>query len=126
MAIISGIKPDGTVSNIALDSGGTLLTASAAGSISGALTDRSGTITTGGTAQQAAAALSTRKYLLIQNPSGSGGTLWFSTNATAVAASPSIELPPGASYENPAHFCPAGAVSVIHPTTGAKITVREA
>lgn len=93
---------------------------------SGALTDRSVTITTGGTAQQAAAALTTRKYLLIQNPSGSGGSCWFSTVATAVAASPSIELVAGASYENPAHFCPTGAVSVIHPVTNAKITVREA
>jgi len=88
-------------------------------------TDRSGTITTGGTAQQAAAANATRKYLFIQNPSGSGGTLWFSTLATAVAASPSIELPAGASYENPPHFCPTGAVSVIHGTTNAKYTVRE-
>lgn len=93
---------------------------------SGASTNRSVTITTGGTAQQAAAALSTRKYLFIQNPSGSGGTLWFNTLATAVAASPSIELVAGASYENPAHFCPTGTVSVIHSVTNALITVREA
>jgi hypothetical protein len=93
---------------------------------SAALTDRSVTIATGGTAQQAAAALATRKYLFIQNPSASGGTLWFSATTTAVQASPSIELPPGGSYENPAHFCPTGAISVIHPTTSALITVKEA
>lgn len=91
----------------------------------GVSTDRSVTITTGGTAQQAAAANTARKYLFVQNPSGSGGTAWFSTLATAVAASPSIELPPGSSYENPTHFCQTGAVSVIHPTTGAKLTVLE-
>lgn len=88
------------------------------------LTDASVTISTGGTAQTAAAANTGRRYLFIQNPAGSGGTLWFSTNATAVAASPSIELVAGASYENPPHYCPTGAVSVIHPTTNAKITVR--
>lgn len=86
--------------------------------------DGSVTISTGGTAQTAAAASPGRRYLFIQNPSGSGGTLWFSTITTAVAASPSIELVAGASYENPDHFCPTGAVSVIHPVTSAKITVR--
>ncbi len=88
------------------------------------LTDASVTIATGGTAQDAAVANINRKYLFIQNPSGSGGSLWFNTLATAVAASPSIELVAGASYENPAHYCPTGAVSVIHPVTSAKITVR--
>ena len=89
-------------------------------------TDRSVTITLGGTAQTAAAANPARRYLFIQNPSGSGGTLWFSTKTTAVAASPSIELVAGASYESPAHYCPTGALSVIHGTTNAKITIREA
>ena len=46
--------------------------------------------------------------------------------ARAVAASPSIELVAGASYESPAHYCPTGALSVIHGTTNAKITIREA
>lgn len=91
-----------------------------------ALTDKSLTITLGGTAQQAIAANTSRHYLFIQNPSGSGGALWFSTTGTAVQASPSIELLPGASYENPPHLCPTGAVSVIHPTTSAKISIREA
>ena len=92
---------------------------------SGALTDRSVTITTGGTAQQAAGSNTSRKYLVIQNPSASGGTLWFSTTGTAVQASPSIELLPGASYESNAAFCPTGAVSVIHLVTSALVTIKE-
>ncbi len=92
---------------------------------SSALTDKSVTIATGGTAQTAIAANPARHYLFIQNPSASGGTLWFSTTGVAVQASPSIELLPGASYENPPHMSPTGAVSVIHPTTSALITLRE-
>lgn len=91
---------------------------------SGALTDKSGTITTGGTAQTAVAANTARKYLFIQNPSTASGSLWFSTVATAVAASPSIELVPGASYES-GLFCPTGAVSIIGATTGMAFTGRE-
>jgi len=90
----------------------------------GTLTDRSGTITTGFTAQQAAAANTSRHYLFIQNPSTAPGSLWFSTVATAVAASPSIELVPGASYET-GSFVPTGAVSVIAATTGHAFTARE-
>lgn len=93
---------------------------------SGALTDRSGTITAGGTAQNAAGALSTRKYLYIENPPNATERLWFSTNATAVADSPSIGLEAGQSFEYPAHFCPTAAVSVIAATTGHKFTVKEA
>lgn len=98
--------------------GGTITT-------SGALTDRSGTITLGGTAQNAAAALLTRKYLYIENPITATERLWFSTVAAAVQDSPSISLEPGQSYENPAHFCPTGAVSVIAATTAHKFTIRE-
>lgn len=123
---LRGTKPDGSTALVPLDASGALAVSLGGGGGGGALTDRSVTITTGGTAQQAAAANASRRYLLIQNPSGSGGTCWFSSIGTALPASPSIELAPGASYENPAHFCPTGAVSVIHPTTGAKITVREA
>jgi hypothetical protein len=92
---------------------------------SGALTDKSGTITAGGTAQVAAAANSSRKYLFLQNPTGAPGSLWFSTTATAVAASPSVELVPGASYET-GSFVPTGAVSIIGATTGQAFTGREA
>jgi len=93
--------------------------------ISGALTDKSGTITTGGTAQTAAAANTSRKYLFIENPYTATETLWFSTVAAAVADSPSIALQPGDTWENPPHFCPTGAVSVIAATTGHKWTARE-
>ncbi len=90
----------------------------------GTLTDKSGTITTGGAAQDAAAANTSRHYLFLQNPSTAPGSLWFSTVATAVAASPSIELVPGASYES-GMFCPTGAVSIIGATTGMAFVGRE-
>ncbi len=88
--------------------------------------DRSGTITEGGTAQTAAAAKVTRRYLYIENPITATERLWFWTVATAVADSPSISREPGQSWENPAHFCPTGAVSVIAATTGHAWTAREA
>lgn len=84
----------------------------------GSLTNRSGTITSGGTAQNAAAALSTRVYFFLLNPATETEILWFSTVATAVAASPSIPLYPGQSFEFNGTFCPSGAVSVIAATTG--------
>ena len=87
-------------------------------------TNGSGSITTGGTAQNALSANSGRKYLFIQNVST--GDLWFSSIATAVQDQPSIRLRPGDSYENPPHFCPTGAISVIGATTGQKFTAREA
>lgn len=93
--------------------------------LSGKLTNRSVTITAGGTAQDAATARTGRKYLLIQNPSGSGGTAWVRFGADAVQASPSIEIQAGGSYESPPHFCPNERVSVIHPTTSAKLTILE-
>ncbi len=90
----------------------------------GALTDRSGTITTGGTAQQLAAAMAARRYFLLQNNSDTGA--WFNFGVVAVASQPSIFLAAGASYENPAHFCPSGFVSIIGATTGKIFTAKEA
>ena len=90
------------------------------------LTDRSVTITTGGTAQDAAPANPNRVYLLIQNPSGNSGSVWFAIGTTATAASPAIELQPGQAWESQSSLCPTGAVSLIHATTGTKITVKEA
>lgn len=112
---------DGTFSYADYTNGGSVTVAPT----TGALTDKSGTITTGGTAQTAAALNASRKYLFIQNPSTAPGSLWFSTVTTAVAASPSIELVPGASYES-GLFCPTGAVSIIGATTGQAFTGREA
>lgn len=88
-------------------------------------TNKSGTITVGGTAQSAAAARKGRSYFFLQNPSTETESLWFSLDATAVAASPSIELQPGQSYESGA-VVPIGAVSVIAATTGHKFTAKEA
>lgn len=124
--IVVGTYANSTITVYAVAKQGTGGGATTITPISGSLTDRSGTITTGGTAQNAAAALSTRKYLYIENPITATARLWFSTVATAVADSPSISLEPGQSWENPSHFCPTGAVSVIAATTGHKFTVREA
>lgn len=92
---------------------------------SGSLTNRSGTIATGGAAQDAAAANSSRKYLFLLNPQTETEILWFSTVATAVAASPSIPLYPGQSFEMNGFVCSTGAVSVIAATTGHVFIARE-
>ena len=93
---------------------------------SGALTNRSGTIAAGGTAQTAAALNAARIYLYVENPIGATETLWFSTDATATVGSPSIGLAAGQAWENPAHFCPTGALSVIGATISHAYTVKEA
>jgi len=92
----------------------------------GAVTNRSGSITTGGTAQQAAASNASRKYLMIQNKTTASESFWFSTDATAVADSPSVEVPPGMTFLFEGTFVPSGAVSVIAATTGTKFTAKEA
>lgn len=88
------------------------------------LTDRSVTIATGGAAQQAAAALTTRKFLVVTNPSLTE-TCWFSTTGAATTGAGSIQLGPGAGIVFD-QVVPTGAVSVIGPTTGQPITVKEA
>ena len=93
---------------------------------SGALTNRSGTITTGGTAQTAIAANTSRKYVLILNPDTATEDLWFSFDATAVAAAPSIYLHPGDAFEaGPGEFVPTGALSIIAATTAHAFTAKE-
>jgi hypothetical protein len=86
-------------------------------------TDRSGTVTLGGTAQTLAAANASRRGFSIQNTSA--GDLWFSTEATAVALSPSFKIPPNALYEEPAHGVDGGAISIIGATTGQAFSARE-
>lgn len=93
-------------------SGGTAVPITAQGTP----TDRSSTLTTGGTAQQLAASNSTRKYLLVQNQSS--GYLYIRFTGTAVQDQTSIRLDPGGTYENPPHYCPTSAVSIIGATTG--------
>lgn len=89
----------------------------------GAVTDRSGTIAAGGTAQQVMAANTTRKYLFYQNNSDTDQ--WINWGVVAVANEPSIKIVAGASYENPAHFCPSGLISVFCATTGKTFTSKE-
>jgi hypothetical protein len=96
-------------------------------------TDRSGTITTGGTAQNAAAALATRRYLYVTNPflksDGSANPaepLWVNFTGAANGGSGSIRLDPGGWWENPPHYCPTGAISVLAATTGHAWTAKEA
>lgn len=88
-----------------------------------AFVNRSGSITTGGTAQEAIPHSGTRSGFFIQNTSA--GDLWFDVNATAVAASPSIKLAAGASYETPPMTNPQDAVSIIGATTGQTFTAKE-
>jgi hypothetical protein len=83
------------------------------------------TIAAAGVAQDALAANAARKYAFIQNPSTSGGTLWFQWGANAVMTAPSIELLPGQSYESPSHWSEVGRLSVIHPVTGVGIVAKE-
>lgn len=91
---------------------------------SGALTDRSGTITTGGTAQQAMAANTSRKYAYLLNPDTATEDLWFSFDATAAAAAPSLVLHPGDTMRTTG-FVPTGALSVIAATTAHAYTAKE-
>jgi hypothetical protein len=103
----------------------TVISAPAVAPTSGALTDRSGTITAGGTAQQAAAVNAARKYLLVQNPTDGAESFWFSADATAVAASPSVEVAPGVTLTFEGSFVPSSAISVIAATTGTAFTIKE-
>lgn len=82
----------------------------------GTPTDRSSTLTTGGTAQQLAAANTSRKYLLVQNQSS--GYLYIRFTGTATQDQTSLRIESGGSYENPPHYCPTSAVSIIGATTG--------
>lgn len=91
----------------------------------GTPTDKSGAITTGATSQTLAAANANRKYLIVQNISSED--MWIRWDGSAATADkPSIKLVSGASWENPAHWCPTAAITVIAATTGSKFTAWEA
>lgn len=79
--------------------------------VSGALTDRSGSITVTNVSQQLAPANSTRKYLLIQNVSGSD--LWVNFGADANAAQPSIKLKPDERLVFDGGFVPTQAINIL-------------
>lgn len=89
--------------------------------------NRSTTITAGGTAQILVPENSNRKRVFIQNPSAEVESLWIDFAATAVADSPSIELPPGSTFDTGSD--PAGMsyqyVSAYAATTGHKIVCKE-
>lgn len=93
--------------------------------IQNASTDRSGTITAGHTAQPLMIANPLRRGYSLQNPSSNTGSLWITSIGTAVEDSPSMEVAPGQTYENPDTLVPTGAISIIGPTTGMKFTGRE-
>lgn len=85
-----------------------------------ALTNRSGTVTTGGTAQQIMAANASRTWGSFTNLDVASG--WISETGTAVVgAAGSTECKQGATMLLEG----GGAVSYIHPTTGAKFTSVE-
>ena len=85
-----------------------------------ALTDRSGTVTTGATAQQVMAANATRQVGYVTNLHATAA--WVSEVGTAAAdTAGSVELPQHATYIVEGR----GAVSYLHPTTGAKFTAAE-
>jgi hypothetical protein len=96
--------------------------------------DRSGILTTGGVAQNAISALATRRYIYVENPflKSDGTTLnpafpiYINYTGSANIGAGSIRLDPGQWWENPAHFCPTGAISVIAATTGHAWTAKEA
>ncbi len=85
--------------------------------------DRSGTIAVGGVAQELAPENSQRRGFMIFNLSDTD--LWFSTEETAVADSPSILLESGDYYEEPLWGVSVGAISIIGATTGQKFVARE-
>jgi hypothetical protein len=95
------------------------------GGHSGALTDRSGTITAGGTAQAAVSANTSRNYLFVRNPIDATEALWVSLVGTAAAASPSVRLDAGDSFEYAGSFIPTNALSVFAATTGHAFTIWE-
>ncbi|MEI8166445.1 MAG: hypothetical protein WCG26_08700 [Chloroflexales bacterium] len=85
-------------------------------------TDRSGTVTTGGQAQVLLPANAARRWLYIQNTSA--GILYLSFTGTASLSG--IQLAPGASYENPPHFCPTGAISIYGAASAQTFAAMEA
>ena len=119
--VILGRTAAGAWSTLAINDDGSLPADSIA---SGVPTDGGGTITAGGTAQQVAAAKTGRKWFNFQNTSDT--RMWLNMRGdTAVAASPSFIVEPGAGYESSAAFCTNTAISVICATTGKAFSYNE-
>lgn len=90
-----------------------------------AYTDRSLAVTTGGTAQQLMAANASRKALYVHNTGHNAEIIWASDGGTAaVQGLRSVAIAPyGYWSPKPA---PLGAISILAPTTGTKVTAGEA
>lgn len=88
--------------------------------------DASGAIAVDATAQPLLTAVQPgdkdRRYFLFQN--NSANPMWLNFGAVAVDAPPSIQIAAGTAYENPPHFCPAGAVSVWGTTAADAFTCK--
>lgn len=88
-------------------------------------TNRSLAITTGGTAQQLMAANSSRTVVGVANPMHQDEIIWVSAVGTAaVRGQGSFPLFPGGMWAPPVP--PTGAISVLAPTTGTRVTAWEA
>jgi len=90
-----------------------------------AYTDRSLAVTEGGTAQQLMAANPTRRAVFVANTLHNTETIWinFLGGSAAVQGQGSIPIFPGGSWEP--FKPPLGAISVLAPTTGTKVTAGE-
>jgi hypothetical protein len=88
--------------------------------------DRSLAVTTGGVAQQLMAAQATRKLVSVVNTIHNAEIIWVNSvgGAAAVEGLGSIPIVPGGNWEPVVP--PLGAISVLAPTTGTKITAWEA
>lgn len=81
----------------------------------------SGTITAGGVSQVGLGSNQFRRYLLIQNPSTAGESLFIATGSTAASAT-TVELLPGQSLVFETAFLVTAAVNVFAATTGHRFT----
>ena len=73
------------------------------------------------------AANANRKYVRIQNNSAANIAISLAglvmTGIVPTTAKPCIVLAAGATYENPAHFCPTGAITAYQTSGGAIETI---
>jgi hypothetical protein len=87
------------------------------------ITDRSGAIISGGSSQEFLARSDNRTGFLLQNLSA--GDLWIRFNAQASGDSPSIKVPPGATFTSPECLKDQYAISICGATTGQTFTAME-
>jgi hypothetical protein len=81
-------------------------------------------ITAGGTAQTPLVANPVRTYLFFQNTSSAD--LYINMFGGSASPTNGILVPSKQSYENPAHFCPTGALSVFGATSGQSFVIVHA